>query len=182
MNKIIFVIFIFFNNLSALEFAKRICANIIQSKQLIYRNFSSFKPTVINHEHIFGPKNKNLFKDNFLVNVHHDYMCKLENAGYFNLKNKINLDSGIYYGKLQKKLPNGHKIRSFKTFFPCQWTQEKVIEKIFEAYDNYDQEIKFEFNKAIIISETNEGIKIKMVITDAGEILTAFPIIDSDDD
>ena len=166
-----FIIIIFFNNLNSLEFSKRVCTNLTRS----CRQFSTKKPPVVIHyDHIFGL--------NKFSGFHHDYKGILEAKGYFHLKNTKQMANGVYHGKILRKLPNGHKIHITKSFFPSDWTQQQVLEKIYEAYNNYDQELTFTYNKAVIVSQTNEGLKIKMVITNQGEILTAFPIIDSDED
>lgn len=176
----IFFIFLIFLNLNSLEFTKKLSYFAKASKDKFLnitkysRLFSTKKSIIINKEHIFNIQQKTL------NGLHHDYQRKLETAGYFHLKNIKQMPNGVYQGQILKKLPNGKKVHSTKTFFPKDWTREQVIEKIFEAYNNYKEELSFLDSKAVITTETNEGIKIRMVITDAGEILTAFPIIEED--
>ncbi|HLW73211.1 MAG TPA: EndoU domain-containing protein [Candidatus Babeliales bacterium] len=68
-----------------------------------------------------------------------------------------------------------------KTFFPADWSRSQVIDKILEAYESFKasginahlaRDGKYE-----IIGLTQEGIQIKMHITQDGIIKSAYPII-----
>jgi hypothetical protein len=67
-----------------------------------------------------------------------------------------------------------------KSFFPAEWTREKVINKIYEAYENFMnkglQPIS-ENNKYRIDAFIDEGVKIRMYITKNGVIKMAYPIL-----
>jgi len=69
-----------------------------------------------------------------------------------------------------------------RTFFPSDWTHEKVISKINEAYNNFKKSnITPVLNwkgKYTIRGFTKEGIEIEMIMTQNAEIQTAYPIID----
>jgi len=69
-----------------------------------------------------------------------------------------------------------------RTFFPSHWTQEKVISKIHEAYNNFKQSnitpILNCKGKYTIRGFTKEGIEIEMILTKDAEMQTAYPIID----
>jgi hypothetical protein len=66
------------------------------------------------------------------------------------------------------------------TFFPAHLTQEEVIEKIYEAYNNFlEKQISPEPRKGkyIIEGATKEGIIIRMHITEKGLMISAYPIL-----
>ena len=66
-----------------------------------------------------------------------------------------------------------------KTFFPAHWSRKDVIEKIYEAYDDFK---KSGANATLIPNGTykingftKEGIEIEMLVTQKGVINTAYP-------
>ncbi len=67
-----------------------------------------------------------------------------------------------------------------KTFFPQHWSREDVIDKIYEAYENFIKSGATPLEKKgkyIIDGTTKEGIDIRMFITKNGHLKTAYPII-----
>jgi hypothetical protein len=68
-----------------------------------------------------------------------------------------------------------------KSLFPAEWTREKVMNKLYEAYENYIKSGRIPTlntsGKYVIESFIEEGIEIKMCITQKGKILTAYPIL-----
>ena len=68
-----------------------------------------------------------------------------------------------------------------KTFFPAHWSRGKVIDKICEAYSNFQKNggipILEKDGKYSLIGFTNENIEIQMYITKKGQIVTAYPIV-----
>ncbi len=112
-----------------------------------------------------------------LTGFHHDVNGALEQSGIITLVNKREDTFGCYEAE---PMFNGQMLPK-KTFFPQSWSREKVISKIFEAYDNFKAggatnytitergTYKFE-------AYTNEGIKIQFDITANGQINTCYPI------
>jgi hypothetical protein len=73
---------------------------------------------------------------------------------------------------------NGEHVKDI-TYFPSEWSREKVVSKIYEAYNNVVKDrAQLQLNdkgKYHIIGITNEGVKIEMYITAKGKITTAYP-------
>ncbi len=69
-----------------------------------------------------------------------------------------------------------------RTFFPAEWSPEKVISKIQEAYSNFQEgETKIPHNykgRYIVRGFTKEGMEIEMILNIDAEMKTAYPIID----
>jgi hypothetical protein len=104
---------------------------------------------------------------------HHDYLCELENSGVVQLLNKqVCPKTGVIKADV---VWNG--VKQQKTLFPSHWTREQVIEKILEAYKNFQDVPKFHNGKWIVESMTNEGMKIKIVISEQAKVMTAYPLI-----
>jgi len=136
----------------------------------------SHKPIRIAYEHILGMKIDLTKRGKIaLSGFHHDYKNAIENSKVINFVDKVLNEHGYYSARL---FENGNHIKD-ASFFPAHWSRRQVADKICEAYNNF---IK---NGAIIESEkggkylisglTNEGVKIEMYITKAGEITTAYP-------
>jgi len=68
-----------------------------------------------------------------------------------------------------------------KAFFPSSWPREKVIEKIYEAYDNFKENganAILDNKKYCIRGITKEGIVIEMhFLPSSAELKTAYPIM-----
>ncbi|MGN4613838.1 EndoU domain-containing protein [Bacillus cereus group sp. MYBK71-2] len=79
-------------------------------------------------------------------------------------------DQGIYKAKIEvngtPKTANG----GFSTFFPKEWSSQKIVDNVNEAYNT----------KRHIIGNTykgvgSDGIEITMYIDSNGKIISAFP-------
>jgi len=108
---------------------------------------------------------------------HHDMMGLVEKSGIFEFANKRMLSNGFYKAELFFK---GHKVKEV-TFFPSNWSREKVISKIIEAYENAIKsgiELSLEPNqKYKLAGMIEEGIEIEMHITQQGKVTSGYPII-----
>ena len=137
------------------------------------------KELKIAFEHILGmeigPKYKIQKFD--ISGFHHDFCLEMERSGVIKFLNKAKDKFGCY----KVDLHIGEKIIPKKTFFPSNWTREKVIDKILEAYDNFRESgIKPELlsdGKYTIVGFTKEGIKIEMNIGQRGAMNTAYPLV-----
>lgn len=124
--------------------------------------------------HIFTIEFK-LGKDGIsLSGFHHDPMNIIEKSGILKFANKKFGKNGIYKAKV---FFNGNEYN--KTFFPTDWSREKVISKIYEAYDDF---ISNGANATVtkggqykISGLTSEGIEIEMYITKKGRVTTVYP-------
>jgi len=155
----------------------------LQALRLVYDNkvkgFAEFanKWLKIEYEHILGI---DLIFDRKgfprINGFHHDLMGAIEKSGAIEFTNKTVYNAGFYKADL---VIDGTKIT--KTFFPSEWPRKKVIEKIYEAYENCIKsgvlpELGSD-GKYVIQSNIQEGIDIKMCITQKGKVLTAYPIL-----
>lgn len=80
----------------------------------------------------------------------------------------------------------GCSTMKMSTFFPDEWTPEKVIQKIEEALENPIREPYQDRDTLVVEGMIKEGILIKILLeTDpennckpTGKILIAFPVLD----
>jgi hypothetical protein len=67
------------------------------------------------------------------------------------------------------------------TFFPADWSREKVVDKIYEAYNSFIKSgmkpTATKDNKYLIKGMIEEGFEIEMRITKNGHVVTAYPIL-----
>jgi hypothetical protein len=132
----------------------------------------------IDYEHIFGMEF--IFGRNGLKKVcgfHHDIMNFLEKSGIIEFANKIVYENGFYKATLRQ---NGNMVKKTAIFFPAHWSRKKVIETIYEAYENFiksDATAEIEKGKYLVRGFTNEKVTIEMYITQKGRIITAYPIL-----
>ena len=136
----------------------------------------SHKQIKIAYEHILGLEIYLTKKGKIaLSGFHHDYQNAIEKSRVIDFTKKIIDENGCYKVDL---IVDGSRIPG-KTFFPANWSREKVVNKIYEAYDYFIKNgaiIERENGGKYLISGlTSEGIKIEMYITKAGEITTAYP-------
>ena len=97
-------------------------------------------------------------------------------------------DAGIYEAKVEVngalKKANGGKVEvngmpkkanvKKSTFFPDHMSPQEVVDAINEAYSN---KIYQEGSRGVYVGNSKEGIKIRMVLTDDGKIITAYPTV-----
>jgi hypothetical protein len=143
------------------------------------KGFAEFSNKYIKvpYKHILVPEisaTKNGLK---LTGFHHDYLNVLENSGIVKITNKIMGKHGIY--KADVWLDG--KLFKDKTFFPPDWTRQKIISKIYETYDDFISKGAMgkltKDGKYIIRGTTSEGIEIEMYITKSAQITTAYPVL-----
>ena len=89
-------------------------------------------------------------------------------------KSSVLNDAGVYEAKVEVngtlKKANGGK----STFFPDLMSPQEVVDAINEAYNN---KIYQEGSRGVYVGESKGGIKIRMILTDNGKIITAYPIV-----
>jgi len=133
----------------------------------------------IPYAHILGMELK-WAKEGSLIKFsgfHLDIKQTIEKSGAIQFINKIVNEHGCYKASL---IIDGLEIPK-KTFFPAHWSRQQVIEKIYEAYDNF---IKSGMTcdvckngKYKINGFTKEGIEIEMFFNKNGQMATAYPIV-----
>lgn len=68
------------------------------------------------------------------------------------------------------------------TFFPANWSREKVVDAIFEAYDEFVKSGRAlqvnRSDKIIMRGILKDSTKIEICLTKKGRIKTAYPILD----
>jgi Bacterial EndoU nuclease len=131
----------------------------------------------IDFEHIFGMFLKYKHAGGIRISgFHHDLMNAVEKSGVMQFLNKKFGMGGIYKVDL---VVNGYTTE--KTFFPAYWPQQKVVEKIHEAYEYAKQR-----KGSILLSKngiyrlegkTDCGITIEMFLTKDAQITTAYPLL-----
>jgi hypothetical protein len=103
-------------------------------------------------------------------------MDTTEKERIFIFTNKVEGKCDTYYSDF---IINGTKSRARKAFFPAFWSREKVMHKIFEAYDNCLQSgikpVIRPDGKYRLQGYTSEGIEIEMIITKDGTMKVAHP-------
>jgi hypothetical protein len=104
-------------------------------------------------------------------------MGAIENSGILKFVRKGVEKHGCYMADIflnDSRVPD-------KTFFPQSWSREKVINKIYEAYENSVKSGMVpqlgRSGKYRINGFTNEGIEIEMYFTKNGQMATAYPIV-----
>jgi hypothetical protein len=155
-----------------LEILRLACDNKV--KDIVRFGDKYLKPQ---YEHIFGMEF--FFVRETVTQVkgfHHDLMHAIEKSGAIPFANKRMFKHGFYTVDL---IIDGQKFP--KSLFPAEWTREKVMNKLYEAYENYIKSGRIPTlntsGKYVIESFIEEGIEIKMCITQKGKILTAYPIL-----
>jgi hypothetical protein len=139
----------------------------------------NYRHAKIDCEHILSME-LNLSKKNKInmSGFHHDFNNGIEKSGLVQLADKTIEANGCYQAR---PVINGSIIQS-KTFFPAHWSREKVIEKIYEAFNDFVKSNKIPTlkpdDKYKIRGFTKEGIEIEMCVTKKGQITTAYPILE----
>lgn len=145
------------------------------------KGFAEFarKYLKIDYKHILGMKlyfnRRGVSK---IGGFHHDFMGLVEKSGVFKFVKKVVYENGLYKASL---LHNGRLVKKSATFFPSHWSREKVISKIYEAYDNFVNSGAKDWakrgEKYVVEGSITEGVKIRMFITKKGLITSAYPIL-----
>jgi hypothetical protein len=151
--------------------------NLKQAYQTIAARFG--KTLDFAYEHIFGIEDIAEIKTSGLVKnrwkgFHHDYMGRMEKKGIVTFTNEtVCPKTGI----IKANVSYNGIVKEGKTFFPREWSPEKVIEKITEAYNNFSDLPRWEGTSQIYDCFTNEGMKIRIVFTEQGIMVTAYPML-----
>ena len=119
-------------------------------------------------------------KPSNLGGLHHDFTGSLQNSGALQIVEKfVNEKSGYYLADI---IIDDVCFKG-KTFFPKSWTRQEVTTTIYEAYDKFIKsgaEAILEANgKYKIEVLVEEGVKIRMIITENGIIRSAYPILET---
>lgn len=148
----------------------------------VKKGFAEFKSKHIKipYEHILGIELKwNDIKGTLsgISGFHHDFMGAIEKSGVLKFVRKGIEKNGCYMADVFV----GEKCIPGKTFFPQSWSREKVINKIYEAYDNFIKSgaipLLEKNGKYRVNAFTKEGIEIEMHFTKNGQMATAYPIV-----
>ncbi len=113
-------------------------------------------------------------------NLHHDENQALEKSGLFTYKNKI-------YGSKQfgaeecysavTNWKNGIESKNLKTFFPTNWSQEKVIQVVCQAAQNKIKDLtdpKAKHYKKYLC-QTDDKLFIDIIFNKKNTIISAYP-------
>jgi EndoU nuclease-like protein len=102
----------------------------------------------------------------------------VERSGVLEFADKIMYEHGFYKATL---LHEGDRAKQIAAFFPSHWPREKVISKIYEAYENFVKSGAKDFvirdGKYVIRGAIEEGIEIEIRVTLGGKIVTAYPVL-----
>ena len=106
---------------------------------------------------------------------HHDYLGKFLKKGLIRLEGlKKCSKTGAYV--VEKVIYEG---RSYgrKTFFPSNWTRDRVVRAIHESLKNANGEVIEEVRGALKITSFSDcGLKIESIIEN-GRLMTAYPVL-----
>lgn len=160
----------------------------VQSLRLLFDNtikgFADFKNKFlkIEYKHILGIENLTWNSKGALDKIrgfHHDFMDAIKKSGILEFTDQVMHEHGFYRATI---LYEGKKVKDAGTFFPAEWSREKVIEKIYEAYNDFIKSgVKINperDGKYIVNGFIKEGIEIEMHITQNGRVVTAYPILE----
>lgn len=190
---------------SALEMKNRVLENLEASKAA--RESSGFKQYVAKEKSILESWNQNTSKskmynmddlaklqytENFteksLIHIFEGDINRRGQAGGYHYdmvegtsgsiiegtKSPALNDAGVYEAKVEvngiPKKANG----GYSTFFPDRMSPQEIVDTINEAYSN---KIYQEGSRGIYVGNSKEGIKIRMILTDDGKIITAYPAV-----
>jgi len=139
------------------------------------------KSVHIDYEHLFSIGEKSVIKRSGhisnpkLYGWHHDYGRRLEKLGTIAYENIVEGACGAFEADA---IVHGVKYGK-KTFFNPLWTEEQVIEKIFEVFQGSHLSSLEDYTGCKIINGlTRCGLEIRMVYDPMKSLITtAFPII-----
>jgi hypothetical protein len=112
-----------------------------------------------------------------LGGFHHDFGNAIQKSGALQFLNVKQYAHGFYEAEIWA---NGQRFRK-KGFFPAFWEQNKVANKLYEAYGNAVKKGIPQVKPGEIYSIEGiieEGITILMHITENGKITSAYPVFD----
>ena len=83
-------------------------------------------------------------------------------------------DAGVYEAKVEVNGIPKKGNEGYSTFFPDRMSPQEIVDTINEAYSN---KIYQEGSRGIYVGNSKVGIKIRMILTDDGKIITAYPAV-----
>jgi len=127
-------------------------------------------------KHIFGIEIGQTIHRSGLVKMklsgfHHDYQGILEKSGKIKFITKT---TDPKTGVILCDIEWGGRVYEGKTLFPAAWTREKTLERISETLKN-PFEVVFEEGRWRIEGTTKEGINIRSIIDEKGNLITSYP-------
>ena len=82
---------------------------------------------------------------------------------------------GVYQGKVTVKGVRKRTMGGMSTFFPAQWSPQRIVNAVNEAYKGKSA---IDLSGKVFYGYSKEGVKIKMRISPNGKISSAFPIME----
>lgn len=114
--------------------------------------------------HIFeGEINRN----NQAVGYHYEGVPTAKAKVIENTRSK-NDKNNVYRAKITI---DGKEKNAFSSFFPKEWSPQKVVDTINEAYNNRELQSGNIYN-----GKTKSGVTVQMYLTDDYKIISAFPL------
>jgi hypothetical protein len=107
------------------------------------------------------------------MDIHHDFLGKVEREGTILFKDKnVDIATGAY--KAEVSFDGVHYIT--KTFFPSEWTREKVLKEIVYSINHAIKEPEIADNFLIkFMGKSTNGLRIETYINKNGKVITSFP-------
>jgi hypothetical protein len=133
----------------------------------------------VDFKHVMGIKTWFNKKGEFeWTGFHHDYLGQLERIGAIIVTNKRMGPYGFYIADITI---NGTTYTN-QSFFPQNWTRQKIAEKIFEAYEHFlaheaSKFVNSTLEKYPLLAKIQEGIEIEMIVSSAGKAITVSPLL-----
>lgn len=109
------------------------------------------------------------YKNSYIRGWHHDYENYFEMYGNIVIQDRV-FKQGCMFARVGWE---GGKM-SGKTFFPQDWSREKVAMKIHEAFKNLELEDNLHPERFEAIGKTSEGIHIHFYIEKDGRSLSVL--------
>lgn len=109
------------------------------------------------------------------IGLHHDHDFRMFKAGRYEMTNVVVHPNGVVEGFIIWK---GQRFR--KTFFPPEWTEQKVIDVVTQAMQNPCQADFALDNKRISRRGKAAGIEIEIIFSEDGKsVITGYPIVNT---
>ena len=89
-------------------------------------------------------------------------------------KSSVLNDAGVYEAKVEVNGIPKKGNEGYSTFFPDRMSPQEIVDAINEAYSN---KIYQGGSRGVYVGNSKEGIIIRMVLTDDGKIITAYPTV-----
>ena len=89
-------------------------------------------------------------------------------------KSSVLNDAGVYEAKVEVNGIPKKGNEGYSTFFPDRMSPQEIVDAINESYSN---KIYQGGSRGVYVGNSKEGIIIRMVLTDDGKIITAYPTV-----